>query len=100
MRLCAPGRSDAPAFTRVAGVLRLAARQLLGGAQADQAIAIFPDLTGSSGHYRLTADFNVAAPIARALALKLGIANRYDTQPQQNVRKSDTTIQSGLALEF
>ena len=92
--------TDGSAFTRIGGVLRLAARQLLGGAQADQAIAIFPDLTGSAGHYRLNGDFNIAAPIARALALKFGITNRYDTQPQPNVRKSDTTVQSGLALEF
>ncbi|MDQ6736606.1 MAG: DUF481 domain-containing protein [Gemmatimonadota bacterium] len=86
--------------TLLGGLLRLAAHQLFGGAQADQAIAIFPDLTGSAGHYRLTGDFNIAAPIARAIALKIGLANRYDTQPQENVRKSDTTIQSGLAVEF
>ena len=87
-------------FTRIGGLLRLAGSQLFGGAHADQAVAIFPDLTGSAGHYRLTSDFNIAAPLARAIALKIGLANRYDTQPQENVRKSDTTIQSGLALEF
>lgn len=87
-------------FTRIGGLLRLAARQLFGGAKADQAIAVFPDLTGPTGHYRITGDFNLAAPLAKAIALTIGIANRFDTQPQANVKKSDTTIQSGIGLEF
>ena len=87
-------------YTRIGGLLRLAARQLFGGASADQQLAIFPDLTGPSGHYRVNEDINVSAPISKAIALKLGIANRYDTKPQANVLKNDTTIQSGIALEF
>lgn len=87
-------------YTRIGGLLRLAARQLFGGASADQQLAVFPDLTGPPGHYRVNADINLVAPIARVIALKLGIANRYDTRPQLNVRKSDTTIQSGIGVNF
>lgn len=87
-------------YTRIGGLLRLAARQLFGGASTDQQLAIFPDLSGPTGHYRLNGDINIAAPLAKSIALKIGIANRYDTRPQANVRKSDTTIQSGIAVEF
>jgi putative salt-induced outer membrane protein YdiY len=87
-------------YTRIGGLLRLAARQLFGGATADQQLAIFPDLSGPTGHYRLNEDINLSAPISKAIALKLGIANRYDTRPQANVLKNDTTIQSGIALAF
>lgn len=87
-------------YTRIGGLLRLAARQLFGSATSDQQLAVFPDLSGSPGHYRLNGDVNLVAPIARAVALKLGIANRYDTRPQANVRKYDTTVQSGVAVEF
>ncbi len=87
-------------YTRIGGLLRLAARQLFGGASADQQLAIFPDLSGSTGHYRVNGDINLIAPIAKAIALKLGISNRYDTRPQADVRKNDTTIQSGVAVEF
>lgn len=87
-------------YTRIGGLLRLASRQLFGVASSDQQLAIFPDLTGPPGHYRVNGDINLIAPIAKAIALKLGVANRYDTRPQLNVRKSDTTIQSGVALEF
>jgi putative salt-induced outer membrane protein YdiY len=92
--------SGLKAYTRIGGLLRLAARQIFGGASADQQLAIFPDLSGPSGHYRVNGDINLVAPIARAIALKLGIANRYDTRPQANVRNFDTTIQSGIAVEF
>jgi putative salt-induced outer membrane protein YdiY len=88
------------AYTRIGGLLRLAARQIFGGTKSDQQLAVFPDLTGSPGHYRVNSDFNIAAPLAKALALKIGISNRYDTKPQTNVKKSDTTIQSGIGLEF
>lgn len=87
-------------YTRIGGLLRLAARQLFGGASTDQQLAIFPDLSGPTGHYRLNGDINIAAPIAKSIALKIGIANRYDTRPQANVRKNDTTIHSGIAVEF
>lgn len=87
-------------YTRIGGLLRLAARQLFGSASSDQQLAIFPDLTGPPGHYRLNGDINLVAPIAKAIALKLGIASRYDTKPQQNVRRFDTAIQSGVAVEF
>ena len=88
------------AYTRIGGLLRLAARQIFGSSKSDQEFAIFPDLTGSPGHYRVNSDFNIAAPLAKALALKIGISNRYDTKPQNHVKKSDTTIQSGIGLEF
>jgi putative salt-induced outer membrane protein YdiY len=89
-----------PGSTRFGGLLRLAARQLFGSASADQQIAIFPDLGGPHAHYRVNADINLVAPIAKAVALKIGFANRYDTRPQADVRKHDTTIQSGIAVEF
>lgn len=92
--------SDVPSYTRFGGLLRLAARQIFGSAKSDQQIAIFPDLSGPHGHYRLNADINLSAPLAKGIALKLGIANRYDTRPQTNVRKNDITIQSGLGVEF
>jgi len=87
-------------YTRIGGLLRLAARQLFGGASADQQLAVFPDLSGPTGHYRVNGDINLIAPIAKAIALKLGISNRYDTRPQADVQKNDTTIQSGVAVEF
>ncbi len=87
-------------YTRIGGLLRLAGRQVFGAAKSDQALAIFPDLTGPPGHYRVNSDLNIAAPIARSLSLKLGVTNRYDNKPQLNVKKSDTTLQSGVALEF
>jgi putative salt-induced outer membrane protein YdiY len=88
------------AYTRIGGLLRLAARQIFGAAKSDQALAVFPDLTGPPGHYRVNTDLNLAAPIAKSISLKLGVTNRYDTKPQADVKKSDTTIQSGVALEF
>lgn len=89
-----------PSYTRFGGLLRLAARQVFGSAKSDQQIAIFPDLSGPHGHYRLNGDINLSAPIAKAIALKLGITNRYDTRPQTNVRNNDLTIQSGIGVEF
>jgi putative salt-induced outer membrane protein YdiY len=89
-----------PANTRFGGLLRLAARQLFGSASADQQLAVFPDLGGPNAHYRVNADVNLVAPIAKAVALKIGFANRYDTRPQANVRKHDTTVQSGISVEF
>jgi putative salt-induced outer membrane protein YdiY len=93
-----PTGSDS--YTRIGGLLRLAARQLFGGAKADQAVAVFPDLSGTHGHYRVNADLNLSAPIAKTVALKLGVSDRYDTSPQADVRNNDTTIQSGIGIEF
>lgn len=87
-------------FTRIGGLLRLAARQVFDSAKSDQSLAIFPDLTGPSGHYRVNTDLDLATPIAKALLLKIGFTNRYDTKPQAAVKKSDTAIQSGIGLEF
>ncbi|MEO7216949.1 MAG: DUF481 domain-containing protein [Gemmatimonadaceae bacterium] len=92
--------SDVPSYTRFGGLLRLAARQIFGSAKSDQQIAVFPDLSGPHGHYRLNGDINLSAPLAKGIALKLGIANRYDTRPQTHVRKNDITIQSGIGVEF
>jgi len=92
--------SGAPPYTRVGGLLRLAARQVFGGATAQQQIAAFPDITGPPGHYRLNSDLNLAAPLTKAVSLKVGLINRYDTRPQADVRKSDTTIQSGVGVAF
>ncbi|MEO7104530.1 MAG: DUF481 domain-containing protein [Gemmatimonadaceae bacterium] len=89
-----------PSYTRFGGLLRLAARQIFGKAKSDQQLAIFPDLSGSHGHYRVNGDVNLSAPLVSGVALKLGIANRYDTRPQANVRKNDLTVQSGIAIEF
>jgi len=87
-------------YTRFGGLLRLAARQIFGKAKSDQQLAIFPDLSGTHGHYRVNGDFNLSAPLVSGVALKLGIANRYDTRPQANVRKNDLTVQSGIGIEF
>ncbi|MGI8508923.1 MAG: DUF481 domain-containing protein [Gemmatimonadaceae bacterium] len=80
--------------------LRLAARQAFSGADADHELAVFPDLMGPSGHYRGNGDINITAPVADGVSLKLSITYRYDTRPQVNVRKNDTTIQSGIGVEF
>jgi putative salt-induced outer membrane protein YdiY len=87
-------------YTRIGGVLRLAARQIFGATKSDQQVAVFPDITGPPGHYRVNTDVNLAAPLSKSLALKLGIASRYDTKPQVKVKKSDVTIQSGVGIEF
>lgn len=87
-------------YTHAGGLLRLAARQQFGTTHADQQFAAFPDLSGPTGHYRLNSDFNIAAPITHTISLKLGIQNRYDTHPQAAVRKADTTVQSGIGVEF
>lgn len=92
--------TGARSYTHFGGLMRLAARQTLGGASADQEVAVFPDLTGPSGHYRVNGDINITAPIADGVSLKLSVTNRYDTRPQINVRKNDTTIQSGVGVEF
>jgi putative salt-induced outer membrane protein YdiY len=92
--------TDLPSYTRIGGVLRLAARQVFGGTRSDQQIAVFPDITGPPGHYRVNSDVNLSAPLSKSLALKIGIASRYDTKPQVKVKKSDTTIQSGIGIEF
>lgn len=89
-----------PSNTRIGGLLRLAARQLFGSASSDQQLAIFPDLGGPHAHYRVNADINLVAPISKGVSLKIGFADRYDTRPQLNVRKNDTTIQSGIGIEF
>jgi len=89
-----------PSYTRIGGVLRLAARQIFGATRSDQQIAVFPDITGPPGHYRVNSDLNLSAPLSKSLALKVGIASRYDTKPQVKVKKSDTTIQSGIGIEF
>lgn len=94
-----PEGSESP-YTHFGGLLRLAAKQVFGGTHADQQFAAFPDLTGPVGHYRFNTDLNVAAPLAERVALKLGLLNRYDTHPQTRVRKDDTTIQSGIGVEF
>jgi putative salt-induced outer membrane protein YdiY len=87
-------------YTRIGGLLRLAARQVFGSTKSDQQLAIFPDLSGPHGHYRLNGDINLSAPIASTVALRLGISNRYDTRPQYSVRNNDITVQSGIGVEF
>jgi len=89
-----------PSYTRFGGLLRLAARQIFGKAKSDQQLAIFPDLSGPHGHYRSNGDFNLSAPLLSGVALKLGVADRYDTRPQARVRKNDVTVQSGIGIEF
>ncbi len=68
------------------------------GTNADQSISAFPDLTGPSGHYRVNEDFNIAAPLTKSASLKLGVTNRFDTRPQTNGSKNDTSIQSGIGV--
>jgi putative salt-induced outer membrane protein YdiY len=92
--------ANARSYTHAGGLLRLAARQAFGGTKSDQQLAAFPDLSGPPGHYRLNTDFNIAAPLAQSVSLKLGLTNRFDTRPQASARRADTTIQSGIGLEF
>lgn len=92
--------SDAPPFTRGSAVLRVAARQHFAAARASQKISAFPDLTGPAGHYRVNSDLDIAAPLTHRVALTVGLTNRYDTHPQPNVRRADTTLQSGIGIEF
>jgi putative salt-induced outer membrane protein YdiY len=88
------------ADTRVGGVLRLAARQTFGVAKSDQQISTFPDFSGQSMRYRINSDFNFVAPVSRMMSLRFGLTNRYNTRPQANVKRSDTTLLSGLGFEF
>ncbi len=86
--------------TKASAVVRLAARQKFGITNADQQIATYPDYSGEVVKYRINTDLNFAAPISTKLSLRLGLINRYNTRPQENVKKSDTTIQSGIGIEF
>lgn len=85
---------------RASGVLRLAARQTFGVTKSDQQVATFPDYSDKEVKYRINTNLNFAAPISAKLSLRMGLINRYNTRPSANVKKSDTTIQTGIGIEF
>jgi len=91
---------DTTPRTRLAGLIRLAAKQKFGNASTDQQVSTYPDFAGPAVHYRFDTNINLAAPLTRLVSLKFGFINRYDTKPQANVRKDDTILQSGLGIEF
>ena len=62
-------------------------------------IAVLPDIR-TVGRYRVNSDAQVAAPITRAVSLRLSIIDRFDTRPAPSVRRNDFSAQSGLGVEF
>lgn len=85
---------------KASGIVRLAAKQTFGIARSDQQIATFPDYADQVVKYRINSNFNFSSPISTKLSLRIGLINRFNTRPQPGVKKSDTTIQSGLGVEF
>ncbi len=83
------------------GVLRLTSEQkVLGSARFRQQISAFPDFA-EMGRYRFHVDLSLRAPLTKALSLRIGALNRFDNRPQeQNVKRNDFSLMSGLAVEF
>ncbi|MER3427421.1 MAG: hypothetical protein C4334_04850 [Pyrinomonas sp.] len=83
------------------GVLRFTSEQkVLGSARFRQQISAFPDFA-EMGRYRFHVDLSLRAPLTKALSLRIGALNRFDNRPQeQNVKRNDFSLMSGLAVEF
>jgi putative salt-induced outer membrane protein YdiY len=92
--------TDEKARTHMGALIRLAAKQKFGSANTDQQVSSYPDLVGPTLHYRFDTNFNLAAPLNKTVALKIGFINRYDTKPQPGVKRNDAIVQSGLGIEF
>ncbi|CDM66469.1 putative salt-induced outer membrane protein [Pyrinomonas methylaliphatogenes] len=83
------------------GVFRLTSEQkVLGNARFRQQLSAFPDFA-ELGRYRFQVDLSLRAPLSRILSLRIGALNRFDNRPQeQNVKRNDFSLMSGLAVEF
>lgn len=82
------------------GVIRFdGAQQLPLGAVLDEGIAMLPDIA-QSWRYRLNTDIGIKAPVTKAVSLRIGLSDRYDTRPRPTVKKNDLSLQTGLGFEF
>jgi putative salt-induced outer membrane protein YdiY len=82
------------------GVIRFGGvQQLPLGAVVDERIAMLPDIA-QSWRYRLNTDIGIKAPVTKAVSLRIGLSNRYDTRPQPTVKKNDLSLQTGVGFDF
>jgi len=82
------------------GVIRFSgAQQLPLGASVDERVAMLPDIA-QSWRYRMNSDVGIRAPITKAVSLRIGLSDRYDTRPRPTVKRNDLSLQSGIGFEF
>lgn len=82
------------------GLIRLTDERLIfRQVRVKEAFAIFPDFA-DPGRYRLHADLSLRAPLTKHISLQIGTRNRFDSKPQDLVRRNDVSILSGLVVEF
>jgi putative salt-induced outer membrane protein YdiY len=82
------------------GVIRFdGAQQLPLGAVLDERIAMLPDIA-QTWRYRLNTDIGIKAPVTKAVSLRIGFSDRYDTRPPATVKKNDLSLQSGIGVDF
>jgi putative salt-induced outer membrane protein YdiY len=82
------------------GLLRLSSEQtFFTGTTFKQEMEMIPDF-GEFGRYLLQTNLSLKAPLSKSLSLKFGALNRFDSSPQENVKRNDFSVLSGLAIEF
>ncbi|MDX3905764.1 MAG: DUF481 domain-containing protein [Pigmentiphaga sp.] len=64
-----------------------------------QRLAIYPNLT-DSGEYRIQFDAGLTTSITRKIELKITLSNRYMSNPQPGVKKSDTLLLTNIGYRF
>ena len=85
---------------RWGGLLRLSTgHRIFERARLGSHVAILPDIR-TVGRYRVNSDAQIAAPITKAVSLRLSLLDRYDTRPAPSVKRNDFSIQSGVGVEF
>jgi putative salt-induced outer membrane protein YdiY len=82
------------------GLLRFTSEQtLLIGSKFKQEMEMKPDF-GELGRYLLDTNISFKAPLSKVLSLRIGALNRFDSKPQERVKRNDFSLFSGLAIEF
>jgi putative salt-induced outer membrane protein YdiY len=82
------------------GLLRFTSEQtIFTRARFKQQVSVFPEFSDVS-RYRMQADVSFLAPINKVFSIRLGALNRYDSRPQDNVKRNDFSLLSGLGIEF
>jgi len=64
-----------------------------------QRLAIYPNLS-DGGEYRIQFDAGLTTSITKKIELKVTISNRYLSNPQPGVKKSDTLLLTNIGYRF
>jgi len=65
----------------------------------NQRLALYPNLS-NSGEYRIQFDAGLTTSITKKIELKITLSNRYMSNPQPGVKKSDTLLLTNIGYRF